>query len=95
MIARDVTVEPGAPFALNEKLTRPPATVSIDSSPPGAAIVINGRAHGLTPAQLELFRYERISIKLTLAGHAPFEKAIYLKSPETKIAAELARTAAP
>lgn len=93
MVARDVTAEPGTRVEVSEKLSRPPAAVTIESSPPGAAISINGRASGVTPARLELLRYERVSIRVTLSGHAPFEQTIYLKAAETKIDARL--TAAP
>jgi hypothetical protein len=88
-ITRDVTAEAGTPVAVSERLHRPPATLLVSSSPPGAAISVNGQPLGAAPRRLPTSRYEHVSIRATLAGYTPWTKKVYLSEATTKVTAQL------
>jgi hypothetical protein len=91
-LTREVTAEAGTPVALSERLHRPPATLIVDSSPPGAAISVNGQPLGAAPRRLPTSRYEHVSIRATLAGYTPWTKKVYLSEATTKVTAQLSST---
>ncbi len=88
-LTREVTAEAGTPLAVSERLHRPPATLIVASSPPGAAISVNGLALGGAPRRLPTARYEQVSIRATMAGYAPWTKKVYLSEATTKVTAQL------
>ncbi len=55
------------------------AEVTIDSLPPGAAILVDGETLGATPAVLELIAGERQLI-LQLAGYADWQRALVIEA---------------
>ena len=91
-LTREVTAEAGTPVEISERLHRPPATLVIVSSPPGAAISVNGQALGAAPRRLPTARYEQVSIRATMAGYAPWTKKVYLSEATTKVTAQLGST---
>ena len=91
-LTREVTAEAGTPVAISERLHRPPATLIVASSPPGAAISVNGQALGAAPRRLPTARYEQVSIRATMAGYAPWTKKVYLSEATTKVTAQLGST---
>ena len=91
-LTREVTAEADSPVAISERLHRPPATLIVASSPPGAAISVNGQALGAAPRRLPTARYEQVSIRATMAGYAPWTKKVYLSEPTTKVTAQLGST---
>ena len=88
-ITREVTADAQTPVDLTERLHRPPATLIVGSSPPGAAISVNGQALGAAPRRLPTARYEQVSIRATLAGYPPWTKKVYLSEATTKVTAQL------
>ena len=88
-ITREVTAAAATPVDLKERLHRPPATLIVGSSPPGAAISVNGQALGAAPRRLPTARYEQVSIRATLAGYPPWTKKVYLSEATTKVTAQL------
>jgi hypothetical protein len=88
-ITREVTAAAETPVDLTERLHRPPATLIVGSSPPGAAISVNGQALGAAPRRLPTARYEQVSIRATLAGYPPWTKKVYLSEATTKVTAQL------
>jgi len=88
-LTREVTAEAGTPVAVSERLHRPPATLIVGSSPPGAAISVNGQALGPAPRRLPTSRYEQVSIRATMAGYPPWTKKVYLSEATTKVTAQL------
>jgi hypothetical protein len=66
-----------------------PAILIIGSSPPGAAIVVNGEARGATPVRLEVPRFEEVEIEATLAGYLPWKKTVYVRQAETRVGTSL------
>ena len=91
-LTREVNAEAGTPVAVSERLHRPPATLIVASSPPGAAISVNGQALGAAPRRLPTARYEQVSIRATMAGYAPWTKKVYLSEATTKVTAQLGST---
>jgi hypothetical protein len=91
-LTREVTVEAGPPVAVTERLHRPPATLIVASSPPGAAISVNGQGLGAAPRRLPTARYEQVSIRATMAGYAPWTKKVSLSEATTKVTAQLGST---
>ncbi len=88
-LTREVTAEAGTPLAVSERLHRPPATLLVASSPPGAAISVNGQALGAAPRRVPTSRYEQVSIRATMAGYTPWTKKVYLSEATTKVTAQL------
>lgn len=71
------------------KLNRPPAELSLTSSPPGAQFRINRTSAGTAPRTVPVQRFESVQIEATLPGHRKWQKALYVTSPSTKIEAVL------
>src|SRR5262249_40912966 len=65
----DVDMQAGDEAVVHQRLHRPPGTLAISSSPPGAHIVVNRAAVGAAPKHLEAMRYEHITIKASLKGY--------------------------
>ncbi len=91
-LTRELTAEAGPPVAITERLHRPPATLLVASSPPGAAISVNGQALGAAPRRVPTSRYEQVSIRATMAGYTPWTKKVYLSEATTKVTAQLGST---
>jgi hypothetical protein len=91
-LTRDVKAEAGTPVAVSERLHRPPATLIVGSSPPGAAISVNGQPLGAAPRRLPTSRYEHVSIRATMAGYTPWTKKVYLSEATNKVTAQLSST---
>ena len=91
-LTREVTAEADSRVAISERLHRPAATLIVASSPPGAAISVNGQALGAAPRRLPTSRYEQVSIRATMAGYAPWTKKVYLSEATTKVTAQLGST---
>ena len=89
-VSRDLTAEASAPADVSERLHRPPATLIVTSSPPGAAITVNGQALGPAPKHVPTSRYERVTIRASLPGYATWTKKVYLNEATTKVTAPLA-----
>jgi hypothetical protein len=88
-VSVDVTLQDGDTGVVRQRLHRPRGVLVISSSPPGAQITVNHVAAGAAPRQVDIQRYEKVPIKVTLKGYQPFSKTIYLKDSEAKIDAQL------
>jgi hypothetical protein len=88
-VTLDVTAEARAMTSVREKLHRPRGTLLVTSTPPGAQVTFNRQPIGVTPRRIEVSRYEKLPVKVTLSGYAPWSKSVYLKDPETKVDAQL------
>ncbi len=89
-VTKTLTAETGVPVAIDERLHRPPATLVVSSSPPGAAISLNGHPIGTAPRRVPTLRYEHLTIKASLPGYAPWTKKIYLTAETLQVSATLA-----
>jgi hypothetical protein len=85
----DVTLQDGDTAVVRQRLHRPRGVLVINSSPPGAQITVNRVAAGAAPKQVDVQRFEKVPVKVTLKGYQPWSKTIYLKETEARIDAQL------
>ena len=78
--------------ALSVKLNRPPAELTLTSSPPNAQFRVNRTAAGKAPQSVPVPRYERVQIEATLPGHRKWQKTVYVTAADLKIDAVLSPT---
>jgi len=88
-VTRTMTAQPGQVTTLSERMHRPPAKVTIASTPPRAHIKLNRRAIGAAPRHFNTNRFEQVRIDASLPGYQPWSKTLYLRQAETKIDVEL------
>lgn len=88
-LSRSVVANPGEDLTFDEKLARPPARLRIVSTPPGAAVSVNGRGAGKTPLLLPVMRFEAARIDVRLAGHKPWRQTVYVKESQQDVGATL------
>jgi hypothetical protein len=60
-------------------LRRPHVDVEITSSPPGATVLLYGRAAGKTPLKTQVSAYVRTPVKLQLGGYKDYDTAVVYK----------------
>lgn len=68
MVERQVKVEPGKVCELTIKLEAQPATLIIDSTPPGAKVKVNGELKGEAPLTVGQLPPGEYTVELTLDG---------------------------
>jgi hypothetical protein len=73
-------VEVRAPGRVVVPLERPPATLRVLSTPPGAEVRLRGRAVGTTPLELPVAGYESYELEIAHDGHLR-RRRVYLKPP--------------
>ena len=88
-VTLDVNAQAGNAALVHERLRRPRGTLVISSSPPGAQITVNHVAAGAAPKDVDIQRFEKVPVKVTLKGHQPWNKTIYLKESEMKLDVQL------
>jgi PEGA domain len=88
-LTRTITAERGRSAVVSERLARPPAKVTVASSPPGARIKLNRRAFGEAPRKISTLRFERVRIDASLPGYQPWSKTFYMREAETTVAVML------
>ena len=88
-VTLDVNAQAGNAAVVHERLRRPRGTLIISSSPPGAQITVNRIAAGTAPKDVDIQRFEKVPVKVTLKGHQPWSKTIYLKESEMKLDVQL------
>jgi hypothetical protein len=69
-----------APGHLAVHLSRPPATLRVTSTPPGANVTLDGEPVGVTPLELTVSAYEQHKVELELAGQSRRRK-VYVRPP--------------
>lgn len=88
-ISRRVVAKPGETVVVEERMVRPTSRLQVSSTPPGAAVLLNGRVMGKTPTTISVQRFERLQVELRLGGHRPWKNNLYLKEPQRGIEATL------
>jgi hypothetical protein len=92
-VTRKITSERGQSTVLAERLSRPPATLLVTSSPDNALIKLNGRPVGRAPRKISTMRFEHVRIEASLPGYQPWKKTLFLKEAEPTVDVALVRTA--
>ena len=94
-LTRTITAERGRSAVVSERLSRPPAKVTVTSSPPGARIKLNRQSFGEAPRKISTLRFERVRIDASLPGHQPWSKTFYMREAETTVAVMLTPVSKP
>jgi hypothetical protein len=90
-VTRDLVARADETTDVSQKLHRPTATLVVGSSPPHAEITVNGQGQGFTPKRISVSRFESVSIRVSLAGYAPWKKSVYVREAETRLGTTLVR----
>jgi hypothetical protein len=70
-------------------LRRPPATLHVDSEPPGGEVAVDGKPRGKAPVDVTLDAFNHYEVQVTSPGARPWRKKVKLKPPQTAINAKL------
>jgi hypothetical protein len=62
--------------------------VTFSSSPPGAAVVVNGERRGVTPLTVEL-TFGSYDVEMQLEGHRRFKQTVQVKNAKMSLPATL------
>ncbi len=82
-LAAEIDVPAGGSLAPPAAVLRPaPALLSLDSSPSGATVTVDGAFQGTTPLELELSPDEEHTLTLSKQGHANIVRAVRLAPAE-------------
>lgn len=60
-----------------------PGTLAVESTPPGAAVIVNGRRLGVTPLTLVMPSDATLRVRLELEGHQAQEETITIGAGQT------------
>jgi hypothetical protein len=90
-ITRSVTLAADRAERVELSLPRPLHAVAIASSPSGAAIAIDGRRVGTTPAVVQLPGFAQVHVTLTKPGFRPTTRRIYSKLAQDRVVVKLAK----
>jgi len=88
-VTRTMAAHLGHPVAVAQRMQRPPATVTVTSSPPHAIIKINKHRVGPAPREISTRQYQRVRIEASLPGYRPWKQTVYLKDPDVQFDVEL------
>lgn len=88
-VVRTVEGIAGKRLVVSQRLFRPKSLLVINSTPRGAAVTVNGRNAGVTPARITVSRYESVDVKVSKAGYKPWSSNRYLREPDLSLQASL------
>lgn len=78
----DLLVENRAPRRVLLSLTSDSANLKVQSTPPGAAVTVNGLSKGVTPCTIERLPSGDNKVVLTLAEYLPYQDTVKLRAGE-------------
>jgi hypothetical protein len=84
-----VTRSVDVPGRLEVTLRRPPATLHVESDPPGGEVIVEGRPRGKTPVDVTLDAFHHYDVQVMLLGTKPWHKRVALRPPQTDVTAKL------
>jgi hypothetical protein len=84
-----VTQTADVPGKLDLTLHRPPATLHVESDPPGGEVIVEGKPRGKTPVDVTLDGFHHYDVQVMLLGTQPWHKRVSLKPPQTAVTAKL------
>ena len=77
------TAEPNKTTVIRERLVIAPATISVETSPPGAQVTAGGQSIGVTPFKKPIAAGKGVEIVITKAGYEPIKLTASLTAGET------------
>jgi hypothetical protein len=88
-LKKPIALEQGKLDTLELNLTRPEHRLRITSVPSGAAVTVNGRSAGNTPATVTVNGFEQARVSVSLAGHKTWSSRVYVRDSTTSVSAKL------
>ncbi|TMQ11009.1 MAG: PEGA domain-containing protein [Deltaproteobacteria bacterium] len=83
-------VEPGKTIVLRPRLAAAPATLHVETTPPGASVALAGQSLGTTPLTRTVATARAAELALSRAGYEPVRlKVDLLAGEQTSVAREL------
>ena len=86
---KSIDLDQGKLDQIEVNMTRPEHRLRITSVPGGAAVKVNGRSAGTTPASVTVNGFEQASVTVSLAGYKSWSKRVYVREPTTGVSAKL------
>ena len=83
MFEEDYVAEPNKTTVIRERLMPAPATLSVETTPPGAQVTAGGQALGITPFVKPIAAGKGVEIAISKAGYEPIKLAATLSAGET------------
>jgi hypothetical protein len=87
---KSIDLDKGKLDQIQMNMTRPEHRLRITSVPNGAAVKVNGRSAGTTPASVAVNGFEQASVTVSLDGYKSWSTRIYVREPTTSVSAKLA-----
>lgn len=84
-----VTLAQGKDESLDVTLMRPTHTVTVNSTPSGATIYIDGRSAGTTPTKMSVLGFTTLKLEFKKTGYQPATKKLYSKLPQDTVSVRL------
>ena len=88
-------VEPPGQTQVQPPPPPPPPVLTIETDPPGAMIMVNGKEAGLSPLTLDTLELGEHSVSATLEGRIPAERQVKLENPGERAMVVLALAPEP
>jgi tRNA A-37 threonylcarbamoyl transferase component Bud32 len=86
----DLTVDPGKVVLLRQRLTPAPAELQVETTPPGAAVVLAGQPLGTTPLSRAVAVAHGAELAITKPGYDPIKLKVELAAGEqTRVVRDL------
>jgi hypothetical protein len=73
-----------APVVKHEKLITNSGAVTINTTPSGASVIVNGISRGVTPMTLDKIAKGKVTVSLSLEGYRPVERELSLLPGSTQ-----------
>ena len=86
---RRLRLRPGKLEKVDVRLERPDHKLRITTTPPGAAVTVNGRPAGLTPLVANVRGYQHIRVRIERPGFEAWAEKVYAREPLTKLTVKL------
>jgi hypothetical protein len=83
MFEDDYVAEPGKTTVIRERLVPAPATLAVETTPPGAQVTAGGQALGITPFAKPIAAGKGVEIVISKPGYEPIKLAASLTAGET------------
>jgi hypothetical protein len=88
-VDQEIEPRPGSTATSFVRLRRPPARLTLTSTPAGAAFKVNRSQRGQTPGEASVLRFERARIEARLPGYRPWRQTIYVAGTDMRVNANL------
>ncbi len=86
----EVSVKDRTPQLVKVDLTSDAATLTVNSEPTGAAVLVNGANRGTTPCTIDALPSGEVQLELRLDGYAKYQQAVKISAGQTfQVAATL------